>query len=120
MSRTPISPDDPLLGHLTEGGAADLVIADGDDRVRAANVYDTADDMPKEVKSVRLPAFMVRAAENVGHPDGFSGVVREALDAWLRADNAVPADELAQARAALVTLDRFLGHHRPAAGGAAA
>ncbi|HWS33715.1 MAG TPA: hypothetical protein VN408_13360 [Actinoplanes sp.] len=64
---------------------------------------------------------MVRAAENVGHPDGFSGVVREALDAWLRSDNAVPADELARARDALATLDRFLSHHRPdSTGGAAA
>jgi hypothetical protein len=109
VSRFPVSPDDPDLGHLTEGGSVTVSVVDGADGVRARAVYESAEDAPRVVKSVRVPEHMLAAAEAVGHPDGFSGVVREALDAWLRRDEAV--DEVAAVRQALATVSGFVARH---------
>ncbi|WP_430783551.1 hypothetical protein [Actinoplanes sp. G11-F43] len=114
MSRTPVSPDDADLDHWRQGGTTSAVLVAGPDRVTVRSHVDPETGVRMTIKkSVRLPLDLVEAAENAGHPDGFSGVVREALDAWLRADNAVPAEELAKARGALAVLDRFLARHRP-------
>jgi len=86
MSRVPISPDDPALGHLTEGGSVPVSVADGADAIRVRAVYESPEDAPRVIRSVRLPAYMVAGAEALGHPDGVSGVLRDALDAWLRRD----------------------------------
>lgn len=109
MSRTPISPDDPGLGHWTREGTVDAVLLSGPDRgtVRSDIDPETGVRMTTK-KSVRLPLDMVEAAENAGHPDGFSGVLRDALTDWIQRRTTVPADELAAARQALADTQQGL------------
>lgn len=71
-------PDSPLVG---------MTILSGEDRVTVNAVYDSVDDF-NVVKSLRLPASLYRAAQERQHPNGFSGVVREALEAYLAPGNA--------------------------------
>lgn len=66
-------PDSPLNGAYT--------LTD-EDRVVIAAVYDSREDLDM-VKSLRLPASLYRLAQKRNHPQGFSGVVRDALQEYL-------------------------------------
>lgn len=79
MSKTVITaemvgdPHSPLIG---------MTLLEGDDRIRVGTVFDSVEDA-EVVKSLRLPKSMYEAARAKGHPQGFSGVVREALQQYL-------------------------------------
>lgn len=115
MSKTPIDPADEDLGHLAAGGPAYIVT--GADRLVATAVYDdeAAAVEAMTVKSVRLPQALIRAAEQAGHPDGFSGVVREAVAEWLHTHAGGPA-VADDARHALAVLQRALAALERSAG----
>lgn len=104
MSRTPIRPDDPDLGHL-----AGVIIATGEDRI-VVNRVTGGPEGPTSIKSVRLPDSMIAAAEAANHAGGFSGVLREALNEWLDRHTGSPAIEISEARRALDVLQRIVGH----------
>jgi hypothetical protein len=71
--------DDVARGETALTGA---VILSGSDRPRIGTVYDNASDA-EVVKSLRLPTSLYNAAQQKQHPQGFSGVVRDALRAYL-------------------------------------
>ncbi|WP_045747105.1 hypothetical protein [Actinoplanes rectilineatus] len=102
MSRTPISPDDPDLGHLAGG-----TILGGEDRITVGHVYDDPEDVPMDVKTLRMPRRLVAAVEQQAHPEGFSGVVREAVAEWLERHGS-PQAQADDAARALATLQRVL------------
>ncbi len=77
------------------------------------NLPDDPADVPMLVKSLRVPIGMYEAALAQQHPDGFSGVVREALGEWL-ARHGSPEQANADALAALATLQRFVGQQQSA------
>ena len=106
MSKTPITSDAPDLGHLVAAAA----------RVTVAEMRDPDGSVAMVTKSLRLPSALAARAENAGHPDGFSGVVREALTEWLARHSGAQA-EADDARAALAVLARVVGNleHRPTA-----
>lgn len=62
-------PNSPLVG---------MTMFSGEDRVNVGTVYQSAEDL-EVVKSLRLPGSMYTAAMALEHPNGFSGVVRDAL-----------------------------------------
>lgn len=64
-----VEPGSPLLGGY---------ILDGEDRIR---VNPISDDI--SIKSIRIPMSLYDAAMKLGHSNGFSGVVRDALHAYL-------------------------------------
>jgi hypothetical protein len=109
MSRTAITPDDPELGHLVPTDGRPVHVADGPDRVAVNPMPDYDADTPMRVKSLRLPAALLVATEAAGrtHPDGFSGVVREALTEWFERHQGAEA-EVDDARRAVATLARLV------------
>lgn len=79
-----INPDSPEDAKLV--GAT---ILSGDDRPNVGVVFDSLEDL-QTVKSLRLPTALYKTAVAQNHPQGFSGVVRDALTAFL-ADEPDPA-----------------------------
>jgi hypothetical protein len=80
----------PLIG---------MTLLDGEDRPTIGTVYDV-DGQPMSLsKTIRVPADLVAAAEARNHPLGFSGVVRDALIAYLK-----PETGAAEVRHALSVL----------------
>lgn len=69
------------------------------------NTTDTA----MVIRSVRLPRDMADAIDAAGHPGGATGVIREALAAWLAAHGGA-VDPAEEATAALATIARVLRH----------
>lgn len=104
MSKTTITADmlddknSPLLG---------AVILDGDDRPQVSTVYENVEDA-QTVKSLRLPTALYNKAVAAQHPNGFSGVVRDALAAYL--DEPGEAD----VQHALEVITRAVSHPRAA------
>lgn len=73
-----VDPDDPNAELLI--GAT---ILSGEDKPTIGTVFQSVEDATV-VKSLRLPGSLYDAAVRRGHPNGFSGVVREALEAHLK------------------------------------
>ena len=63
------------------------------------------EDMPMILKSVRVTVGLFEAVDNVGHPEGFSGVVREALTEWLATHTGREA-EVKEIKRAIEVLQR--------------
>jgi predicted DNA-binding protein len=59
-----------------------VTILSGEDRPTIRNVYEP--DGKTVTKSLRLPTELAVRADAVEHPNGFSGLVREALEAYLQ------------------------------------
>lgn len=78
MSKTIITAD--MVGEGSE--LIGMTLLDGEDKVTVGQVYDSLEDL-QVVKSLRLPEKLYDAAIKQGHPAGFSGVVRDALVAYL-------------------------------------
>ncbi len=116
MSKTPITSDHPLA-HLVPAGQS-AYVAEGTDRITVGQVYNEDGSVMMVTKSMRMPASLASRAENVGHPDGFSGVVREAVTEWLERHTGAEA-ETDDAKAALAVLTRVVARleqpQRPAA-----
>lgn len=66
-----------------------------------------AADVPMKLNSIRLPLGMVEAIEAIGHPEGKSGVLREAVAEWLERHAGIEA-ETSDARQALNVLERIV------------
>jgi hypothetical protein len=104
MSKTEITadmvgdPDSPLIG---------MTLLEDEDRINVGAVYDPSGQAPTVIKSLRLPRDVVAAITASGHPDGFTGVVREALTEWFQRHSGREADA-ADARQALATLTRLV------------
>jgi hypothetical protein len=69
-----VGPDSPLIG---------AVILTGEDRPKIGTVFNSVEDAVV-VKSLRLPNSLYEQALKTNHPAGFSGVVRDALAAYLK------------------------------------
>lgn len=67
------------------------------------------DQVPMQVKSVRVPVGLYVRAEAVHHAEGFSGLLREALAEWLDRHEGRDA-QVADAMAALKILERVVAH----------
>jgi hypothetical protein len=103
MSKTKITADlvgadSPLVGNT---------LLEGEDRVTVGSVVDPTGESPTVLKSLRLPQDLVEAIADSGHPDGFTGVVREALIEWQQRHQGRPA-EITDARHAVATLARLV------------
>jgi hypothetical protein len=105
MSKIPITSDHPL-GHLVPEGQT-AYIAEGGDRITTGEVFNEDGSVMMVAKSLRMSASLASRAENAGHPDGFSGVVREAVAEWLERHTGGEA-EAADAKAALAVLTRIV------------
>lgn len=101
MSRETIEENDPDLAHFAGG-----IIVTGDDRPQLKR-YDSPDDMPMMVKSVRVTIGLFEAVEKIGHPDGFSGVVREALAEYLEKHTGTQT-QISEAEAAIAVIIRTI------------
>jgi hypothetical protein len=107
VSKQKITRDDPDLGHLVPEGSDHITVLDGEDRIQVGAVYDPSGQAPTVIKSLRLPENVVEAIAASGHPDGFTGVVREALGEWFERHSGREA-EAHDARAAIATLTRLV------------
>jgi hypothetical protein len=105
MSRIEITDEHPL-SHLVPDGATAYELT-GDDMPAVGAIIDPSGTAPTVVKSLRLPDSMVQAAAAANHPEGFSGVVREALTEWLERHTGTAAAQR-DARQALATLQRVV------------
>ena len=116
VSKTPISADHPLSHLVPEGQSGYL--AEGEDRITVREVDDEDGSVMIVTKSLRIPSSLASRTENAGHPEGFSGVMREAVAEWLERHSGAEA-ETADARAALAVLARVVARlehpERPAA-----
>lgn len=97
MSKTIITADmvsdknSPLIG---------MTLVDGEDKV---TVRIPPEGIPMSVKSLRVPMDLYEKAEALQHPAGFSGVVRDALAAYL-----TPEHQADDARHALSVLQQVV------------
>jgi hypothetical protein len=79
MSKTVITadmvsdPNSPLIG---------MTLVSDADGVHVGQVFDDAEDA-EVIKSLRLPKSLYNTAVSKNHPQGFSGVVRDALQEYL-------------------------------------
>lgn len=105
MSKIPVTSGHPLAHLVPEGQTAHEVT--GDDRPNVATMSDPSGEAPTVIKSLRLPPNLVDAAVAARHPDGFSGIVREALAEWLQRHTGAAATTN-DARQALATLQRAI------------
>lgn len=78
MSRTVITAD--MVGEGSE--LIGMTLVDGEDKVTVGQIFDNPEDA-QVVKSLRLPNSLYEAAIKQQNPAGFSGVVRDALVAYL-------------------------------------
>lgn len=107
MSKTQITRDDPDFGHLVPPGTDSVYLVDGEDRIEVGAVLDPSGQAPTVIKSLRLSQDIVDAIYAAGHPEGFTGIVREALAEWMERHQGQQS-EIRDARQAVAVLNRLV------------